>query len=113
MRRAPLVIALLLIARPSTSLAAAEPVRFNRDIRPILAENCFPCHGPDPGARKAKLRLDREEHAFLPSRGGEAVLVRGSPDESPLVARILSTDERRLMPPPSSRARPCGGSTGR
>ncbi|MBI4600805.1 MAG: DUF1553 domain-containing protein [Planctomycetes bacterium] len=95
-------VALFLLAPPGAG-PAAEPVRFNRDIRPILAESCFACHGPEPGSRKAGLRLDREEHAFLPAKSGKPVLVRGSPDESPLVARILSADEGRRMPPPESR----------
>ena len=79
------------------------PVLFNRDIRPILAEACLPCHGPDPGSRKAGLRLDREEHAFLPAKSGKPVIVRGAPDESPLVQRILSADETHAMPPPEAR----------
>src|SRR5688572_11739230 len=101
MKRTLISLAFLLAARPGAG--AAEPVRFNRDVRPILAENCFPCHGPDPGARKAALRLDREEHAFLPAKSGKPVLVRGSPGESLLVARILSADESRRMPPSESR----------
>jgi hypothetical protein len=106
MRRTPLVAAFLLVALMAQSGATAAPpasIGFNRDIRPILAENCFPCHGPDPGARKAGLRLDREEHAFLPAKSGKQVLVRGSPEGSPLVSRILSADLDRRMPPPDSR----------
>jgi hypothetical protein len=83
--------------------AAAEPLRFNRDIRPILTESCFACHGPDPGSRKAGLRLDREEHAFLPAKSGKPVMVPGSPDQSLLISRILSAEEGRVMPPPESR----------
>src|SRR6266540_416362 len=101
MCRTLIAIVILLVARPGAG--AAEPVRFKRDVRPILAENCFPCHGPDPGARKADLRLDREEHTFLPAKSGKPVLVRGSPGESLLVARLLSADEARRMLPPDSR----------
>ena len=93
----------LLFLCSSAGLPAADAVLFNRDIRPILAEACLPCHGPDPGARKAGLRLDGEEHAFLPAKSGKPVIVRGAPDESPLVQRILSADETHAMPPPEAR----------
>src|SRR5688572_33471406 len=92
----------------SAGIPAAEPVGFNREIRLILIENCFACHGPDPGSRKAGLRLDREEHAFLPAKSGKPVLVPGAPGESLLVARILSADGARVMPPPSSRKKLTG-----
>ena len=102
MRPSPTPIAALAALLLGPALTGAEPVRFNRDIRPILTESCFACHGPDPGSRKASLRLDREEHAFLPAKSGKPVIVRGAPDESLLVARILSTDDGRVMPPPES-----------
>lgn len=73
-------------------------VQFNRDIRPILAENCFACHGPDAGARKAKLRLDRVEDATLPHHSGTPV-VPGHPESSEVFARIGSTDPEEAMPP--------------
>lgn len=81
--------------------AAESPVpakiEFNRDVRPILSDNCFYCHGNDPKHREADLRLDiREEalsaKAFIPGKGAE----------SELVSRILTTDEDDLMPPPDS-----------
>ena len=79
--------------------ASAVPrrVEFNRDVRPILSDNCFLCHGPDRNRRKADLRLDLRDEALK----AEA-LVPGKPDESELVARILSTDPDELMPPPRS-----------
>ncbi|HVR73209.1 MAG TPA: DUF1549 domain-containing protein, partial [Planctomycetota bacterium] len=101
--RAPPIPTPLITLLLSAGLPAAEPIGFNRDIRPILIENCFACHGPDPGSRKAGLRLDREEYAFLPAKSGKPVIVRGAPDESLLVARILSADGTGVMPPPSSR----------
>ena len=96
-------IPVLLLLLASAGHIAAEPVRFNRDIRPILAEACFACHGPDPGSRKAGLRLDREEHAFLPARSGKPVIVRGAPGESLLVDRILNADPSKAMPPSEAR----------
>jgi hypothetical protein len=84
---------------------ASEPsknqIRFNRDIRPILAENCFACHGADPAARKAKLRLDREE-GFFKERDDGPTVVKGKPQASPMYKRILSTDAEEMMPPPKS-----------
>ena len=69
---------------------AADKLEYNRDIRPILAENCFACHGPDSAARKADLRLDRRDEAVK----AEAI-VPGKPDESELVERIFSDDAER------------------
>ena len=66
-------------------------VRFNRDIRPILSDNCFACHGPDEKHRQARLRLDL---------GGESpVIVPGDPDASELIARITASDDSERMPP--------------
>ncbi len=96
---------LLALAAGAAGPSAGEPrdpVRFNRDIRPILAERCFPCHGPDPASRKAKLRLDREEGFFAPRNAGPTV-VRGKPDASPLYFRITSDDPEEVMPPPKSK----------
>ncbi len=84
--------------------AAAEPlgeVRFNRDIRPILAEACFHCHGPDPASRKAKMRFDREEDFFVKREDG-FVVVKGKPLESLLYQRITTTDQDDVMPPPDA-----------
>lgn len=75
----------------------ARELTYNRDIRPILSDNCFYCHGPDASHRKAKLRLDMREDALK----AEA-FVPGNADESELVKRIFTTDEDDLMPPPDS-----------
>jgi hypothetical protein len=85
----------------TSGLAAEKPLDFNRDIRPILSENCFQCHGFDENARQADLRLDLAENA-LADRGGVPAIVPGKPDESELWRRITSEDESELMPPPDS-----------
>ena len=81
--------------------AAAPPVDFARQIRPILSENCFACHGFDPAARKAELRLD-ERDAALAISNGHAAVVPGEPDRSELWRRVLSADPEEQMPPPTS-----------
>ncbi len=79
---------------------AADP-SFNRDIRPILSENCFHCHGQDPKHRGGDLRLDiREEAVAL--RDGVAAIVPGDPDNSEIIRRILSKDPQMVMPPPDA-----------
>jgi hypothetical protein len=81
-------------------LCLADAVQFNRDIRPILSENCFHCHGPDPGSRKAGLRLDTKEGFFEKTeKRGPTVLV-GNAKESPLYQRVIETDPDEIMPPP-------------
>jgi hypothetical protein len=82
----------------------AEEVHFNRDIRPILADRCFSCHGPDESSNHSGLRLDLEEPAKgeLPSGDGHAI-VPNKPDQSELLARILSEDPALQMPPPESK----------
>ena len=70
-------------------------VDFNRDVRPILSNNCFACHGPDEKERKGKLRLDTQEGALK-------ALTPGKPDDSELIARVASADADMLMPPPKT-----------
>ncbi len=81
-----------------SALSAADKLEYNRDIRPILNENCFACHGADSAARKADLRLDRREKA---TEG--MVIIPGKPQESELVLRILSADPEEQMPPPATK----------
>jgi hypothetical protein len=77
---------------------AAEPaLGYNRDVRPILSDNCFACHGPDKGNRKAKLRLDVREDAIA-----KEAFVPGKPEESELVKRLFTTNEDDVMPPADS-----------
>ncbi|MSU32758.1 MAG: DUF1553 domain-containing protein [Pedosphaera sp.] len=84
-----------------TTAQAITPVRveFNREIRPILSEHCYACHGPDEGKRKSGLRLDLEENAFRELKSGQRALVAGDLQHSSLVTRISSTDPEELMPP--------------
>jgi mono/diheme cytochrome c family protein len=75
--------------------SAAEKVDYNFDVRPILSDNCFRCHGPDAKSRQAGLRLDRAESAYAQA------IVRGKPGESEMIARVTSTDPSYRMPPAS------------
>ena len=84
---------------PLSALLAKPTVDFTRDVRPLLSEYCFHCHGPDKSTREAKLRLDTEEGAHR-DLGGYAALVAGKPAESELVLRINSSDNEEIMPPP-------------
>jgi len=94
-------VALVLAVLDRDSSAQAASPTFNRDIRPILADNCFACHGPDKNARKAKLRLDRADDAYA-DRDGKRPVVPGKPEESEMVKRITSTDPEEMMPPPKT-----------
>lgn len=86
----------------STSVfAGAGPVEFNRDIRPIMSDTCFFCHGPDKAKRKAGLRLDDPE-AAVAERDGIRAIVPGKPDQSDAIERLFSTDPEEMMPPPDS-----------
>ena len=82
-------------------LNAALPVDFTNEVRPILSEYCFHCHGPDKSTRKAKLRLDLSEGA-LRDLGGYSAVIPGKPQDSELVFRLHSDDKEELMPPPET-----------
>jgi Protein of unknown function (DUF1553)/Protein of unknown function (DUF1549)/Planctomycete cytochrome C len=107
MRYAPrlhlFLIALAAAVLAGSKTAAAGPearsVEFNRDIRPILADNCYACHGPDKNQRKAELRLDTEEGAFA-DRGDYKIITPGNPEQSELYRRISSADPKVHMPQP-------------
>jgi hypothetical protein len=96
------VLLFFALLTPGPLLAAAEPlpavIKFNRDIRPILSDNCFTCHGPDRARRKADLRLDNEAGAFS-DLGGHHALVPNDPDRSELLRRVATADEHERMPP--------------
>lgn len=90
---------------PLLALIAESPraaVQFNRDVRPILSEYCFQCHGPDNNHRKAGLRLDQREGAFKLLESGEHAFVAGDLEKSAAIHRITTTDEDDVMPPPKS-----------
>jgi hypothetical protein len=99
------VLPIVVLLVPAVVLPAQDKVDFNRDIRPILSNNCFKCHGPDDKERQGNseggLRLDVEEDAKRKLDDGSAI-VPGKPEESLLVERIQSTDESALMPPKTS-----------
>ncbi len=98
-RFAALVLTSALPVLASLSIAA-EPVDFNRDIRPILAGSCFKCHGPDEATRKAGLRLDERNAALQSARSGERAIVPGELAASELLRRVTTSDADDLMPPP-------------
>jgi Protein of unknown function (DUF1553)/Protein of unknown function (DUF1549)/Planctomycete cytochrome C len=84
------------------STTVSKSAEFNRDIRPILADKCFKCHGPDARERKGKLRLDNDRDARAPAASGSAAIVPGKPDESELYQRIIAEDADERMPPVKS-----------
>jgi len=92
----------LLTVGLTTAALPAMAAGFNQDIRPILADACFHCHGPDPGTRKAGLRLDTEAGFFTAKPGETPTVIKGKPDASPLYQRLISTDEEEIMPPPET-----------
>jgi mono/diheme cytochrome c family protein len=93
-------LSLLLVLLAAGTARAAEPkVSFNRDIRPILSDTCFQCHGPDDKQRKSGLRLDVREMALKPAKSGSAAIVPGHPEKSELMQRLTASDKDDLMPP--------------
>jgi mono/diheme cytochrome c family protein len=110
MKRLKLCTILLLVAfalvalwnASRTNVLAAGEVQFNRDIRPILSDRCFYCHGPDDKNRKAGLRLDTFAGATK-DRGGYKAVDPGKPDESELIRRVISQEPGEVMPPPHAK----------
>jgi hypothetical protein len=104
LRRCCLAIFSILLAAGITPIRGEgppPPIDFNRQILPLLSENCFACHGPDEAKRKAKLRLDTREGALAKRKHGAAI-VPGKSSASALVERITADDESMLMPPPKT-----------
>jgi hypothetical protein len=106
----PALLGWALFLGPALPLAVADanlpPVAtaldFNRDIRPILTENCFSCHGPDERARKANLRFDRRAEALKVMKSGGIPIVPGAPEKSEMLERVTATAADKRMPPPAS-----------
>ena len=100
LRCLPRVALATVLAAAVSGLAAdpGEPLSFNGDIRPILVENCFSCHGADSAGRKADLRLDQRDQAVE-----SGSLVPGDPDSSVMLDRIFSDDPEEVMPPPETK----------
>jgi len=96
MRYAIAVGLTLTVAAPAFT---SDRIRFNRDVRPILAEHCWQCHGPDEKARQSGLRLDEREPALRPADSGTPAIVPRAPDQSELVRRITASDVSERMPP--------------
>ncbi|RPH76979.1 MAG: hypothetical protein EHM77_08575, partial [Planctomycetaceae bacterium] len=88
-----------------TALAedVAAPIDFNRQIRPILSDHCFACHGPDTNTLQAGLRLDITDGVFKPAESGEIPVVPSDAEASELVRRIVSPDADQVMPPPEGK----------
>jgi Protein of unknown function (DUF1553)/Protein of unknown function (DUF1549)/Concanavalin A-like lectin/glucanases superfamily/Planctomycete cytochrome C len=96
--RFSLLLLILLIPAAHPSLLAANKLQFNRDIRPILSDKCFHCHGPDSKKREGDLRLDEREAAVK-----DGHIRPGQPEKSLIMERIHSQDEDEMMPPPKSK----------
>ena len=94
--------AIILLTGMTLPVFAADKIQFNRDVRKILAANCFSCHGQDAETRKGKLRLDEAASALKP-RNGATAIVPGNLVESEAWQRIISDDPDELMPPPVSK----------
>ena len=89
--------AIAVLAHTATGRDIDPKVEFNRDVRPILSDKCFFCHGPDEKKRKSGLRLDLRDGAIKPAKSGDPAIVPGKPDESELVRRIFSDDKEEVM----------------
>jgi hypothetical protein len=99
-----LLVAVCITVALAVSTLAAEPAKlsFNRDIRPILSENCFQCHGFDDKTREAGLRLDQHDAAIKKTDSGVLPIVPGDAAKSDVLARVTSQDKDVMMPPPST-----------
>ncbi|MBL9082577.1 MAG: DUF1549 domain-containing protein, partial [Planctomycetales bacterium] len=89
-------------AGPTDSADEPTTVDFTRDVRPLLSQHCFACHGPDAGSREAGLRLDRADAACAELESGTIAVVPGKPEASELIARITTDDADLRMPPATS-----------
>ena len=98
-----LLMAGLMLSVAQRSFAESDgKLQFNRDIRPILSDNCFACHGLDAKKREAKLRLDTPEGAFKPNDDGDIAITPGDLSKSELWQRVTTNDKDEVMPPPKA-----------
>ncbi len=105
----PFVSSLLFPAALLSGAELPDTIDFNEHVQPILSENCYHCHGPDSSTRTPKsnpLRLDRKEFAFLKREDGPQPIVKGDPEASEMIKRIISTDPDEVMPTPDSHKKP-------
>jgi len=93
----------LAVTAGAAPAGAPAPLSFNHDIRPILSENCFACHGPDNANRQAGLRLDTFDMATAELDSGTRAIVPQDLDASELLARVVSDDPDSVMPPPEAK----------
>ncbi len=101
LRRGLLALAALAVASPALAAPASKSAAdFNREVLPILSENCFQCHGPDEKTREAKLRLDTKEGLF---RAKSPVVIPGKSSQSELFKRLTTKNADEVMPPPKSK----------
>lgn len=98
----PAAFLLILLGLLRWHAQAARKVDFNAEVRPLLSDHCFACHGPDEKKVKGGLRLDRSDTATQPAKSGHTAIVPGHPTDSELVRRILSSDSDEQMPPPDA-----------
>src|SRR3954471_14505824 len=93
------LLAALWLAWEAIVHGAPGAIDFNRDVRPIVSQNCNACHGPDREKRKANLRLDEEPGSRSELKDGKHAIVPGHPEQSELIARVTTQDEDDVMPP--------------
>ena len=97
-----MAIAVAAVFTVFTTSLVADDVNFNRDVKPILSQNCFQCHGPDDAHRSAGLRLDQRDGVLKPAESGNIAITPNDPDHSELLARVTSDDASLHMPPAES-----------
>ena len=84
-----------------SAVSTGENVDFNRDVRPVLSDRCYACHGPDATSLKGELRLDLRDRATVPAASGATAIVPGRPDQSELVRRLGGRNSLRYFAPPA------------
>ncbi|TLD69769.1 DUF1553 domain-containing protein [Phragmitibacter flavus] len=103
LHRTALILLACQVFGTSSIFAAAPAVDFARDVRPILSNRCFKCHGPDEGTREGGLRLDLRESALAEAKSGEIAIVPGKPLDSEMIRRLHAEDPDERMPPASAK----------